>query len=175
MKTRFTAVTMALLMAFAFASCRSEQDDSGLTRVRLNEVVHSIFYTPQYVAIALGFFEDEGLEIVLSVGNGADRTMTALITGEADIGLMGTEAALYVYNEGLENHAIAFAQLTQRAGNFLVSRTPMTDFTWADVYGTTIIGGRAGGMPQMTLEYIIRQNGMNPRVDVEILTKLTRL
>ncbi|MCL2702057.1 MAG: ABC transporter substrate-binding protein [Defluviitaleaceae bacterium] len=170
MKKRIAAAVLALAMAFALASCQSE--DSGLTRVRLNEVVHSIFYAPQYVALELGFFEEEGLEIILTVGNGADRTMTALITGEADIGLMGTEAALYVYNEGREDFAVAFAQLTQRAGNFLVARAEMPDFTWNDVAGATIIGGRAGGMPQMVLEYIVRQNGMDPKADVEILTNL---
>jgi len=172
MKKRFAAVTLVILMILTLTSCRSDENDSGLTRINLNEVVHSIFYAPQYVAISLGFFEEEGLEIILTVGNGADRTMTALITGEANIGLMGTEAALYVYNEGLENHSLAFAQLTQRAGNFLVSRTPMPDFAWTDVNGTTVIGGRAGGMPQMTLEYILRQHGLDPRADVEILTNL---
>ena len=112
MKKKLLALTLVLLIVLAFTACgrRQASNNNGLTTIRLNEVVHSIFYTPQYVAIALGFFEDEGLEIILSVGNGADRTMTALITGEADIGLMGTEAALYVYNEGREDFAVAFAQ-----------------------------------------------------------------
>lgn len=160
-----------VLALFALAGCESE-DDGGLVRVRLNEVVNSIFYAPQYAALALGFFEEEGLEIILSVGNGADRTMTALLTGEADIGLMGIEAGIYVYSQGREDYAMAFAQLTQRAGNFLVAREPMPDFAWSDVAGRTIIGGRVGGMPQMVLEYILRENGIDLETGVDIVTNL---
>ncbi|MCL2406925.1 MAG: ABC transporter substrate-binding protein [Defluviitaleaceae bacterium] len=175
MKKRFFAFALAAIMALSgvvFTGCRNNEEEDGLITVRLNQVVHSIFYAPQYVAMELGFFEDEGLLIELSTGQGADRTMTALISGEADIGLMGTEAALYVYIGGLLDHAVAFAQLTQRAGNFLLAREPMPNFTWADVAGSTIIGGRAGGMPQMVLEYILRQNDLDPQTDVEILTNL---
>ncbi|MCL2416289.1 MAG: ABC transporter substrate-binding protein [Defluviitaleaceae bacterium] len=160
-------------MALAFSACsNNSKDDSNLTRITLNEVVRSVFYAPQYAAIELGFFADEGIEIHLETGNGADRTMTALISGDAHIGLMGTEAGIYVFNEGRQDHAIAFAQLTQRAGNFLVAREPMTDFTWDDVRGRTIIGGRIGGMPQMVLEFILDMHGIVPGVDVEIITNL---
>lgn len=169
-----------LLPIFALAACTgsgsgsgSETED-GLTIINLNEVVRSVFYAPQYVAIELGFFEDEGIEIVLETGQGADRSMVALISGEAQIGLMGTEAAIYVYIEGREDHAVIFAQLTGRAGNFLVARgrDEMQNFTWDDVRGRTIIGGRPGGMPQMVLEYVLYLHDIEPGVDVEIITNL---
>ncbi|MDR1705963.1 MAG: ABC transporter substrate-binding protein [Clostridiales bacterium] len=168
MKKRIALIVMASIAA-VFSACSS---DNGLKKIRLNEVAHSIFYAPQYVAMEKGFFAEEGLEIDLSLGNGADKTMTAVISGDADIGLCGTEAGIYVYNEGRENHSVAFAQLTQRAGNLLVSREANDDFTWNDVVGKTIIGGRAGGMPQMVLEYILRQNAIDPLTDVEILTNI---
>ncbi|MCL2354248.1 MAG: ABC transporter substrate-binding protein, partial [Defluviitaleaceae bacterium] len=165
-----------LLIGTALTGCGGRNQTTtadGLTIVRVNEVVRSVFYAPQYVAIELGFFADEGLEIILETGQGADRSMTALIANEADIGLMGTEAAIYVFNEGRVDHAIAFAQLTQRAGNFLVSREPIENFTWDDVRGQTIIGGRPGGMPQMVLEYVLYLHNITPDVDVEIITNLS--
>lgn len=172
LKIVFACVLLGVLgLSFVLSGCTKEKDTT-LTNVNLNEVVHSIFYAPQYVAIEKGFFEEEGLNVTLSVGQGADKSMAALISKEADIALMGTEAGLYVYAEGRENYAVSFAQLTQRAGNFLVSRTDDKTFTWDDVKGKTIIGGRAGGMPQMILEYILKQNGINPKTDVEILTNL---
>jgi len=154
------------------ACTENPPEEDGMTVINLNEVVRSAFYAPQYVAIELGFFADEGIEIVLETGQGADRSMVALISGEAHIGLMGTEAAIYVYAEGREDHAIAFAQLTQRPGNFLVSRQPVPDFSWDDVRGKMIIGGRPGGMPQMVLEYVLHLHGIQPGVDVEIITNL---
>jgi NitT/TauT family transport system substrate-binding protein len=117
-----------------------------LIKVQLNEVAHSIFYAPQYAAIELGYFKDEGLDVTLVNGLGADKTMTAVLSGDADIGFMGSEASVYVYNEGKEDYVVNFAQLTQRAGNFLVSRDSNENFTWNDVKGKTIIGGRAGGL-----------------------------
>lgn len=170
MKRRIFAAALSLLLLMALTSCQTTPND--LKKITLNEVVHSIFYAPQYVAIAKGFFEEEGLEINLTVGNGADKTMTAIISGDADIGLLGTEAGIYVYNEGRENYAMAFAQLTQRAGNFLVAREATDEFSWSGLAGATIIGGRAGGMPQMVLEYILRTNGVDPVNDAEILTNL---
>ncbi|NMA82881.1 MAG: ABC transporter substrate-binding protein [Epulopiscium sp.] len=140
--------------------------------IRLNEVVRSIFYAPQYVAIEKGFFADEGLEIELDIGWGADKSMTALVSNNADIALMGAEASIYVYNQGKDDYIVNFALLTQRAGNFLVSREPEPDFKWEDVRGRSIIGGRPGGMPQMVLEYILKQNNIAPFEDVEILTNL---
>jgi NitT/TauT family transport system substrate-binding protein len=133
----------ALLMLAACAN-RGDDNQNDLTVVNLNEVVRSVFYAPLYAAIELGFFADEGLEIALETGQGADRSMVALIAGEADIGLMGTEAAIYVYVEGRVDHAMAFAQLTQAPGNFLVARENIENFTWDQVRGQTIIGGRPG-------------------------------
>jgi NitT/TauT family transport system substrate-binding protein len=139
--------------------------------VRLNEVVHSIFYAPQYVAIEKGFFEEEGLKIELTTGWGADKSMTALVSNNADIAFMGPEASIYVVNEGKEDYVINFAQLTQRAGNFLIGRTD-EEFKWENVKGKTIIGGRPGGMPEMVLEYILKSNNITPFEDVNILTNI---
>ena len=107
-------------------------------------MAHSIFYAPMYVALEEGYFEEEGLNVELTNGNGADKVMTAMIAGEADIGFMGPEATIYVYNEGNSDYAVNFAQLTQRAGNFLVSRSNDQNFSWTDLKGKTVIGGRAG-------------------------------
>ena len=163
---------LALAPLLFAAGCGEAAQNDGNTVVNLNEVVRSAFYAPLYAAIELGFFADEGLEIVLETGQGADRSMVALISGDADIGLMGTEAAIYVYIEGRQDHAVIFAQLTQRAGNFLVARRPMDNFSWDDVRGQTIIGGRPGGMPQMVLEYVLHLHGIVPGEDVEIITNL---
>ena len=160
-----------LVAALILAACAPEPQ-SHLQTVRLNQVVHSIFYVPQYAAMELGFFADYGIQIELDTGNGADRSMTALLSNHADIALLGTEAALYVYIEGREDYAVPFAQLTAGAGNFLVAREPMPDFSWDQLRGQTIIGGRVGGMPQMVLEYVLRSHGLEPHVDVEILTNL---
>ena len=165
-------ICLGVCIATALSLSGCARQDNGLEKLRLNEVVHSVFYAPQYVALELGFFEDEGLQIELDVGQGADRSMTALISGEADIALLGIEAGIYVFNEGRENFAVPFAQLTQRAGNYLVSRTDDKDFKWDDVIGKSIIGGRPGGMPQMILEYVLKQNGIKPGDDVEIITNL---
>lgn len=162
-------VLIFIIIISAFVGCREDQE---LTTVRLNEVVHSIFYAPQYVALEKDFFGEEGLAIDLATGWGADKSMTALISGNADIALMGPEASIYVYNEGKEDYAISFAQLTQRAGNFLISREPIDTFSWDMVNGKIIIGGRPGGMPQMVLEYILKQNGIEPFKDTEIITNI---
>ena len=145
---------------------------SGLTKVRLQEVAHSIFYAPLYVAIEEGCFEDEGLNVELTNGNGADKVMTAMIAGEADIGFMGPESTIYTFNEGNEDYAVNFAQLTQRAGNFLVGRSDAPDFSWQDLRGKTVIGGRAGGMPQMVFEYILKMNNMDPKTDLTIIQNI---
>ena len=146
--------------------------DSALTTVRLNEVAHSIFYAPQYAALELGYFEEEGIALELTNGAGADKTMTALLSGEADIGFMGSEASIYIYNEGNADYAVNFAQLTQRAGNFLVGRTAEPDFKWTNLKGKTVLGGRAGGMPQMVFEYILKKNGIDPATDLTIIQNI---
>lgn len=118
--------------------------ESGNTPVTLNEVAHSIFYAPQYVAIENGYFEEEGIDLTLVNGGGADKVMTAMISGEADIGFMGSEASIYTYAGGESDYAVNFAQLTQRAGNFLVGRKPEENFQWSELVGTKVLGGRAG-------------------------------
>lgn len=128
--------------AFYLTGC--EKSKSNLQKVRLNEVAHSIFYAPQYVAMELGYFEEEGIDLELSTGFGADKTATAVISGDADIAFMGPEATIYQYNEGNEDYLVNFAQLTQRAGNFVVSREQQDNFQWEDLKGKEIIGGRPG-------------------------------
>ena len=145
-----------------------ETEQKKLAEVTLNEVAHSIFYAPMYAAIEEGYFEEEGIDLTLVCGFGADKTMTAVISGEADIGFMGSEASIYTYAEGATDHVVNFAQLTQRAGNFLVARKEMPDFTWEDIKGHLVLGGRKGGMPEMVFEYILKQNGIDPGTDLEI-------
>ena len=140
----------------------------SLTKVTLNEVAHSIFYAPMYVAIEKGYFEEEGIDLTLVTGFGADKTMTALLSGEADIGFMGSESSIYTYLGGTKDYPINFAQLTQRAGNFLVAREPIDNFTYSMLSGKNILGGRAGGMPEMVFEYILKKNAINPATDVSI-------
>lgn len=172
MKKLLKPLSVFLTSVIVLSLCACGDENNNTVKVDLNEVVHSIFYAPQYAALELGMFEEEGLDINLTVGQGADKSMTALISGDADIALLGTEAGIYVYNEGREDHAIAFAQLTQRAGNFLVSRTD-EPFDWNDVKGKEIIGGRTGGMPQLVLEYILKQKGIIPGVDTEIINNIS--
>lgn len=149
-------------------SAAAKQTEKELTKVTLNEVAHSIFYAPMYVAIEEGYFEDEGIDLDLVCGFGADKVMTAVISGEAEIGFMGSEASIYTYSEGATDYVVNFAQLTQRAGNFLVAREDMPDFTWDDLKGHLVLGGRKGGMPEMVFEYILKENGINPETDLEI-------
>jgi len=140
--------------------------ESGKTLVRLNEVTRSVFYAPQYVAIANGYFEEKGIEIEITTGQGADKVMTAVLAGQSDIGFAGPEAAIYIYNEGKADYAQVFAQLTKRDGSFLVSKTPTDNFSWDDLKGKTVIPGRKGGVPYMTFEYVLKQNGINPSADL---------
>ena len=159
------AVTALPMTAFA---AEKDGGEEKLTKVTLNEVAHSIFYAPQYVAIEEGYFKDEGLDLTLITGFGADKTMTAVISGEADIGFMGAEASIYAYQEGATDPVVNFAQLTQRAGNFLVAREEMPDFKWEDLKDKKVLGGRKGGMPEMVFEYILRKNGLDPQKDLTI-------
>ncbi|WP_129600067.1 ABC transporter substrate-binding protein [Anaerophilus nitritogenes] len=165
--TAFVLV-LILLISIVFTGC----SDKTLTKVRVAEVTHSVFYAPQYVSIAEGFFKEEGLEIVLINGQGADKTMTALLSDQVDIGFMGPEASVYVYNQGKEDYAVNFAQLTQRDGSFLVAREPMPNFKFEDVKDKTIIGGRKGGMPEMTLEYVLKKNNVYPQENVNVRTDI---
>lgn len=172
MKKMICSATAGLLALSLCAGCGTETEPEALQPVRLNEVVHSVFYAPQYVALEKGFFEEEGLDVSVAVGNGADKSMTALLSDAADIALLGTEAGLYVYNEGKEDYPKAFIQLTQRAGNFLVSREEEPDFKWADLKGKSVIGGRSGGMPELVLEYVLKENGLTIGEDVEIINNI---
>lgn len=155
---------MAMVLFFCCVGCGKKDD--GLVKVRVCEVTHSIFYAPQYVAIALGFFEEEGIEIELSNGQGADAVMAAVLSGNIDVGFAGPEASIYVYNEGKKDYTQVFAQITRRDGSFLIAREPADDFSWDDLRGKTILPGRKGGVPYMTLEYVLRQNGMDPATDL---------
>ena len=186
-KKRIFMVTAVLLCLCMLTACTSSTNTSksasakidnqanpqkgsekDLTSVRLCEVAHSIFYAPMYVAIEEGYFEEEGIDLSLKNGFGADKVMTAVLSGESDIGFMGSESTIYTYQEGANDLIVNFAQLTQRAGNFLVAREEMPDFTWNDLKGKTVLGGRAGGMPEMVFEYILKQNGINPKEDLTI-------
>jgi NitT/TauT family transport system substrate-binding protein len=190
MKKRIFAVVIAAMMSISLLSActtstskettktddtkkteettKTEDTTKTLVKVTLNEVAHSIFYAPMYVAIENGYFKEEGIELDLVTGFGADKTMTAVLSGEADIGFMGSETSIYTYNQGATDYVVNFAQLTQRAGNFLVSRTKIENFTWDQLKGQTVLGGRKGGMPEMVFEYILKQNGINPTTDLTI-------
>lgn len=161
-----------IMILTIIASLLSGCSKSELTTIRLNEVVRSIFYTPQYVAISKGFFEEQGIKIDLTTGQGADKTMTALLSDQCDIGFAGPESCIYVYNQGKEDHAVIFAQLTKCDGSFLVAREPDPNFNWKKTAGKTIIGGRPGGVPEMTLEYVLKKNGVVPGKDVNVITNL---
>ena len=141
-------------------------DTTSLTTLQVNEVTRSVFYAPQYLAISNGFFEEEGFEIELTTGQGADKVMTAVLAGQSDIGFCGPEAAIYVYNEGKEDYIEVFAQMTQKDGSFLVSKEPTDNFQWTNLKGKTVIPGRKGGVPYMTFEYVLKQNGINPQTDL---------
>lgn len=167
-------VSKLLLLTMIISICCScgNKETSELTPVTLNEVAHSIFYAPQYVAIENGYFKEEGIDLNLVTGFGADKVMTSLVANEAQIGFMGSESSVYVYLEGNEDYAVNFAQLTQRAGNFIVSREEIKDFTFEDLKGKTVLAGRAGGMPQMVFEYVLKKNGINPQKDLTMVQNI---
>lgn len=165
MKLTLSAKIISLLLGITLllpiSGC-SKSEKHKLTTVKLNEVAHSVFYAPMYVAMEEDFFADEGIDIELTTGFGADKTMAAVVSGDADVGFMGTESSIYAYIEGTKDPVQNFAQLTQRAGNFLVAREPIHDFTYEVLRGKEIIGGRAGGTPQMVFEYILKENDIDP-------------
>lgn len=162
-------LVLIIVLSIGLAGCKKETD---LIPIRLIEVTHSLFYTPQYVAITQGFFEEEGIDIELINGKGADKCMTALLSGEAEIGFMGAEASVYVYNQGRDDYVVNFAQLTQRDGSFLVGREKDDNFTFDKLKGKTVIGGRKGGMPEMTLEYVLKNHDLVIGEDVEVRTDI---
>lgn len=159
------AVCFAMLIT-AFTGCKNESQSK--VKVRLCEVTHSVFYAPQYAAINLGYFEQEGIQLDLSNGQGADKVMTAVLSNNVDIGFAGPEASIYVYNEGKTDNTQVFALMTRRDGSFLVARKPDPNFTWDKIRNKVVLPGRKGGVPYMTLEYVIRKNGLDPEKDTKL-------
>ena len=162
---RTLAAVLVAVLLLAPVGC---SEDTELDRVTVCEVTHSIFYAPQYAALTLGFFEEQGIAVELTNGQGADAVMAAVLSGNIDIGFAGPEAAIYVYNEGKEDYTQVFAQVTRRDGSFLIGREPDENFTWDQVRGKTLLPGRKGGVPYMTLEHVLRQNGIDPATDVTL-------
>ncbi len=165
---KFLSLALAFLLVLSSLTACGVGENSNLTKVTLSEVAHSIFYAPMYVAIEKGYFADEGIDLELVNAFGADKVTTAVIAGEADIAFMGSESTIYVYNQNADDHLINFAQLTQRAGNFIVAREPMNNFHWKDLKDSDVLGGRKGGMPQMVFEYVLKKNGIDPNKDLNI-------
>ena len=166
------ALLFLLLIIVSFFAIKKDKNNKELVSVNVAEVAHSIFYAPQYVAISKGYFKDEGIEINLSLANGADNVMSAVLSGDVDIGFCGTEATIYVYNAGEKDYVMTFAGLTKRDGSFIVARENIKKFTLDDLKGKYIIGGRKGGMPEMTLEWTLKENGIDPNNDLTIDTSI---
>lgn len=158
---------LLLIIACSVLFDLNRNDDNVLKKITVAEVAHTIFYAPQYVALELGYFEEVGLDVELLLANGADKVTAAVLSGDADIGFSGSEATIYVYNGGEKDYLKTFAQLTQKDGSFLVSREKQENFSLDDLKGKTIIAGRAYGMPEMTLKYVLKQNGIN--LDSEVI------
>lgn len=162
-------VLAVVVVGIRIAKNRNTNEDvQEIKLIKVNEVTRSVFYAPQYAAISLGYFKDQGLDIELTTGQGADAVMTAVLANQCDIGFAGPEASIYVYNEGKEDFTQVFAQLTKKDGSFLVSRYDEPNFKWTNLKGKTIIPGRKGGVPRMTLEYVIKKYGMNPATDMNL-------
>lgn len=174
MKRLITIITVLVLIIVLFIiySFNISNKNNDLTKVKVAEVTHSVFYAPQYVALEKGFFKDEGLDIELILTSGADNVMAAVLSGDANIGLSGSEATIYVYNKGEKDYIKTFAQLTQKDGSFLISRKNIKNFTVNDLKGKYVIGGRQGGMPEMTLEYILKEKNIDPKKDLTIDTSI---
>ena len=165
-------IILCLVIIIAIYCVFRDDEESNLTKVTLAEVAHTIFYAPQYVAINNGYFEEEGIDLEVVLANGADAVMSAVLSGDVDIGFSGTEATIYVYNGGEKDYVKTIAGLTKRDGSFLVSREKYENFTLEDLKGKTVIGGRKAGMPEMTFEWALRENGINPKTDLNIDTSI---
>ena len=171
MKRNLTIILIIAVIAVAittFILLNKKDDTKEMQTIRVNEVTRSVFYAPQYISISNKYFEEEGLKIELTTGQGADKVMTAVLAGQSDIGFAGPEASIYVYNEGKEDHTQVFAQMTQKDGSFLVSKEKTDKFSWQDLKGKTVIPGRKGGVPYMTFEYVLKKNGLNPQKDLTL-------
>ena len=172
-KKVITIVAFLVILLIASAVLfNNKETKKDLKEIKVAEVAHSIFYAPQYVALHKGYFEEYGLDVELILANGADKVTAAVLSGDVDIGFSGSEATIYVYNQGEKDYLKTFAQLTQKDGSFIVSRKKIDNFTLNDLKGKYIIGGRIGGTPEMTLEYILTQNGIDPKRDVTIDTSV---
>lgn len=159
-------IFVSIVVGITMLQKTSQTEENDLKKIQVNEVTRSVFYAPQYVAINNGYFKAQGLDIELTTGQGADAVMTAVLANQCDIGFAGPEASIYVYNEGKEDHTEVFAQLTKRDGSFLIARQDSDNFDWNDLKGKTVIPGRKGGVPYMTLEYVLRKNGIDPQKDL---------
>lgn len=162
---------LAALVLFDFNK-KEKTSTKKLKKVTLAEVAHTIFYAPMYVAIEKGYFEDNGIDVNLILTAGADKVTAAVLSGDADIGFCGSEATIYVFKNGEKDYLKTFAQLTQKDGAFIVSRKKIDNFTLDDLKGKTVIGGRAGGMPEMVFEWALKENGINPKTDLVIDTSV---
>lgn len=171
-KTFFKILFILLIFLIASILMFNKNEEDELVDVRVAEVAHSIFYAPQYVSLHNGYFKDEGLDVEIILTAGADKVTAAVLSGDVDIGFSGSEATIYVYNQGEKDYLKTFAQLTQKDGSFIVSRKKIDNFTLNDLKGKYIIGGRIGGMPEMTLEYILTKNKINPQTDLTIDTSV---
>ena len=167
----YISVVFIAVLAVLFNFNKGEKDKKT-TKITLAEVAHTVFYAPMYVAIEEGYFKEEGIDINLILTSGADKVSAALLSNDADIGLSGSEVTIYVYNGGEKNYLKTFSQLTQKDGSFIVSRKKIKNFSLDDLKGKTVIGGRAGGMPEMTFEYALKQNHIDPRADLTIDTSV---
>ena len=165
------ALVIILVFSLLFLNLNKKKDNS-LKTVRVAEVAHSIFYAPQYAAISEGYFKDLGIDIELTLTPGADKVTAAVLSGDSDIGFSGSEACIYVFNSGEKDYLKTFAQLTQKDGSFIVSKEDIKNFNLYDLIGKTIIGGRIGGMPEMTLEWILKEHNIDPKIDVNINTSV---
>mgnify|MGYP005767933487 FL=1 len=177
MKKIIILVCFCIVLIFALifainAKKKENKQESGLTEVKVAEVAHTIFYAPTYVAISKGYFEEENIKIDLTLASGADKVTAAVLSGDVDIGFCGSEATIYVYNSGEKDYLVNFARLTKRDGSFLVSRKKYDNFTLEDLKGKTVIGGRKGGMPEMTFEWALKENGIDPEKDLTIDTSV---
>ena len=177
MKKRIFVYVLCITAIFIVAtstlfSLNKDKKDTKLDKVTLAEVAHTVFYAPMYVAIEKGYFKEYGIDVNLILTNGADKVTAAVLSGDADIGFCGSEATIYVYNGGEKDYLKTFSQLTQKDGAFIVSREKINNFKLDDLKGKSIIGGRAGGMPEMTLEYALKQNNIDPRNDLDIDTSV---
>ena len=159
---------MLVIAIGVFIAQKQNNNTEELKTIKVNEVTRSVFYAPQYVAINNEYFKENGMEIELSTGQGADAVMTAVLANQCDIGFAGPEASIYVYNEGKEDYTQVFAQMTQKDGSLLIARNETDNFSWQDLKGKTVIPGRKGGVPYMTLEYVLRKNGIDPQKDVTL-------